>query len=445
MRGGEAKKEDIPDEEKDLLKKKSNSDEQDESSDLYKKAKLDIDEDSEKSEDEDLYGTDEKDQMKKRASGLNIEEDNEKDLYESDKEDDSSKDPYDHNKNKLDVEDDSEYGKRDGSYQEKEQKYGNRSNARADKIETHYSSKNSVKHNNNDWGDNWKKPEAQEEEFPEEREELALIIPQAEDLGEQTIDYAQLKKEFEGINYDLPRSKRNSAPIITSLQPVLKTFKRTVVNDQGEEEIIEEEELIEEEVSGKDRVFEPNPVGMDIAILILNLYYDKEKDEKDIFSFCAQEVFQRYSGYSEFFTFDKDKGSYDLEYTYYENVEDQELRDKWSEISTEKRSSWQNAKLPVWEDQSFQSDHNTFIFPIYEGVNPLGYSVVHFDTQFSEDYAKTIEMILESTRGVFLQIYENKYGVTGSPNKSKDKNKEKEKEKTGGFFGGLFGKKKKAS
>ncbi|MCP4913061.1 MAG: hypothetical protein GY909_08075 [Oligoflexia bacterium] len=456
LRGGAAKKNLDVEADPEITQERESHDE-DGSEDLYKKAKLDIANDSDG--DDDLYASDDEDEQGKRKKNASLDlesEKTDKDVEFEGNEDDL--DEFNRKQAKLNVDDDSDYGKRDGAYQEKEQKYGNRANARADHIKTHYSSKESLKHGDDDWGDNWEKPKKQEEEFPEQREELALIIPQDDDLGEQTIDYGQLKKEFDEINWDdLPRKRKNKSPIITSVQPVLKTFKRTVYNEDGEEEIIEEAELIEEEVSGRDKVFEPNPVGMDVAIKVLNLYYDKEKTNDDIFEYAAHELYERYKGFTSYYVFDKEKGNYDEVYNQFSKIEitDEEakgsehkedieaIKEKWDEILGEGKAGWQNAKLPIWEDQSFQAQKNIFVFPLYEGVNSLGFNVVYFDYQFKEEDSKTIEMILESTRGLFLQIYEDKYGTSNGVKKAKKQKTDEESagKKIKGFFGGLFGKK----
>lgn len=450
LRGGAAKKNLDVEADPEITQERDDHDDEDASA-YEQRAKLDVADDSQ-GDDDDLYAMDDEEESKrKKNASLDIEPEKvDKDVeFEGNEED---LDEYRKKKAGLNVDDDSDYGKKDGTFQEKEQKYGNRANARADHIKTHYSSKESLKHGDDDWGDDWKKPKKEEEDFPVEREELALIIPQDDDLGEQTIDYGQLKKEFDEINWDdLPRKKKNKSPIITSVQPVLKTFKKTIYNEDGEEEIIEEAELIEEEVSGRDKVFEPNPVGMDVAIKVLNLYYDKEKTNDDIFEYASQELYERYKGFTTYFVFDKEKGNYDEIFNQFskveitdENKEEVEaIKDKWDELLGEGKAGWQNAKLPIWEDQSFQAEKNIFVFPLYEGVNSLGFNVVYFDHQFKEEDSKTIEMILESTRGLFLQIYEDKYGTSNGVKKKDKKKKDEESagKKIKGFFGGLFGKK----
>ena len=111
--------------------------------------------------------------------------------------------------------------------------------------------------------DEGKKGEKKEEDWGDQDQEEKELIFKKEDLGEQTIDYAQLKKEFEEISVDGISNAKKTYGELSNVAEI-KTYRKTVIGHEGQAEEMEFEEvdkdLVEEE---SFQVFEPNSLGIE--------------------------------------------------------------------------------------------------------------------------------------------------------------------------------------
>ena len=435
---------------------------------------LDIEEDNSKDplkeeaqDEEDIYARDKK-------VGLSIEDDDDRNKeFEAEENEEGE---FSKKKSSLNVEDDGGFGRKKVDATEKQEERRNRSNAKADHIKTHYSSKESIRHDEQDWESKWDKKQKEEKDpFTEKEEEKSLVF-EKEDLGEQTIDYGKLQKEFDAINVDrLPSRKKKYGEFKESSQ--VKTYQKTVYDFEGKEVQMDFEEIEEvNEVPEESTVFEPDPIGMDVIVQVFNLYMRPKSKIEEVSSFIGKVIKERYSANTAFYTFDKSTGNYDsifnslidigagakpveisdeekkefsrselkLAEKHYAqemeayNAKKSELLKDWVVIEEEFKSEWDNCKLPLWSDKTFTQKEMYFVFPFFEGVNPMGYAVICFEEGFEEKYCKTIEMILESSRGLFLNDYHKKQGDQADYGKAKKtKNKKKESK---GLFGKLMDK-----
>ncbi|MBT3585724.1 MAG: hypothetical protein HN509_12540, partial [Halobacteriovoraceae bacterium] len=327
--------------------------------------------------------------------------------------------------------------------EEEEKKKRKRVNARADKIETHYSSKKGIKHGDQNWDGlaqeaDWdEQPEEKLEEFEKE------LIYEQKDLGEQTIDYKKIKADFDTIKYEKLDDKIKI--VETEDGPVKKKtrfVKKKVINSLWEDEDILFEELIEDDEDEYiPPVFEPNSCGLEFAIEALNMCYDDQLEDVDFFKYIAETVLNEKDGLSAFYFYEsKSKMFYDGYIGHLEletDDPDDEKEEAWEELSEENLAKWQESTLPVWKDATFQEEENEFIYPFFEGQNNMGFAVVHFENQISQDDAKFIEVLLESARGIYLT---NSHAAGGKGVYGEKKKKETAK-LSKGLMGSLFGRK----
>ena len=322
----------------------------------------------------------------------------------------------------------------------------NKSDARADHIKTHYSSKESLKHNDDDWGNKWKKKEKEAEDFKKKPKENELII-EKKDLGEQTIDYKKLKEQFESISFDGISNKKKIYGEQKEKEAEIRVFEKTIYHDDGTSEVVMIEEVVEESEELKQKYYVPNPVGLDIATQILSFYLIKETKAKEILSHIGERVFKLYGAQSAFYFFNKTTGKYEESYALSEHSESikgrddfETLHEYWKLIKDSEFNSWQFVKLPFWSDTTFRKKEIQFVYPFFEGVQSMGFAVVTFQDGMTEDKTKTIEMIMETARGFYLDHFHELAGTRKNyGQKVAKKDESKDENKKGGMIKKLFG------
>jgi len=332
------------------------------------------------------------------------------------------------------------------SIKEEKKDNHNKSDARADHIKTHYSSKESLKHNDDDWGNKWKKKEKEAEEFKKKPKDNELIIDK-KDLGEQTIDYKKLKEQFDSISYDGITNKKKIYGEQKEKEGEVRVFEKTIFHEDGTTEVVMLEELVEESEESKQKYYVPNPVGLDIATQILSFYMIKETKPKDILSHIGEKVFKLFGAQSAFYFFNKTTGKYEESYALSEHSEYVKTREDyaalheyWKLLKDAEFNSWQFVKLPFWSDTTFRKQEIQFVYPFFEGVQSMGFAVVTFKAGMTEEKTKTIEMIMETARGFYLDHYHELAGTRKNyGNKAAKKEDNKDDKKKGGMMKKLFG------
>lgn len=456
-------------------------------------------------EDEDLYHDAEREELikakKEKKANLTLE-DEEKDPLHGEKEYDEDLNEFKKKKKSLSLEEDGDYSKeplskkneeererRKSSFVEdssdgysrgkgsseldKHQDSHNRTNARADKIKTHYSSKESLKHNEDDWGNGFGKEKKQDLEFDSQNKDEKELIIKKDDLGEQTIDYGQLKKQFEDISIDGVRNKKKEYGIFDNVAKI-KTYRKRVMSLDGTPEEMEFEEVHEDKIEIEShQVFEPTSLGMEIAVQVLNHYYAEDVDSWKLCHFIHQKVKEQFKGDTIFYSFKdsavskafynghiinsvgeepiKPKESELEELTRLERKEVEKdyeadlkeyqreltlIQTQWNEKYGPRLNEWKEFKTPSWKDHTFQDPINEFIFPFYEGVTLMGLAVFIPTEGFSELNAESLEAVFEVARGIIITEY---HQVKGEGQiRTNDQNPEPKEEKKSGFFGRLF-------
>lgn len=423
------------------------------------------DEDRKKNNDDEELELENDDDNFEKSASLDLEFENDDDnVDEESDEDDIDYDPYDHtNKGvELDLESDSDSNDQTqkeieemGDYNraaagmelDLEDDNSRKHSAHTEHIETNYDSRKSTKHQEYDWDIvNQKDKTENYDQEKKQKSDIQISFKEQVDLGEQTIDYRKLHSEFEAITINrMGNKKKRSGPkYMTADEQDIEYLKSVYGEDyeQALEEIAANAKNLKADKES-NTIYHPNPQGLDIAVKTMNLYHNKSLKKEDIFSFIAESLLSIYGGHTFFFTMDNSKKEFVNSFTFkndHENV-DKDTIARWPDIKDENYSDWIEANLPKWHDEKFITEDNIFFYPIYEGANKLGFAVVLFNKLFKQENAKSIEIILETARGIVLDEF-HKAGVA----EKYDVNLQTEKQEKEGFLNKFLGRfKKKAS
>ncbi len=469
LRGGKAKKNiDIEDDE-DLYKDEKAEEEKERK--RKEMASLDLYDDSQKDPllDEKEYPED--DSRKKKRTALDLyDEGLDSDAKEKAGHEDSE---YDRARSSYQEDESGGFGARHAAHTENKKDRHNKSNSRADQIKTHYDSRHGIKHGEGNWDSNWEKAGVAEQEFGASKKENEISY-ESQDLGEQTIDYAQLKKEFEGMDLSDVAKKKKEYGEFNHIAEI-KTFTKTVLSPTGSLESMEFEEVqVSEEEEESQQVFLPDSKGIETVIEVLNFYQKDEVQISSIYNFITMKLDFLFKGDLSLYIVDEknaldlihigavmrqagiapkrpleedamDKKDFKLLMKEYDE-EDKEYRanalifqNNWKEKWESRLPQWQATQTPTWRDQTFQEEDNEFIFPFYEGVSLLGLAIFTPHTKFDESKSGALEVAMESLRAPIL----SEYHATRGQGKQRTKTVAAPQEPKGvkGFFNKWFGKK----
>jgi hypothetical protein len=325
-----------------------------------------------------------------------------------------------------------------------------RHSAHTEHIDTRMDSRKGIDHQEQDWDILGKKDKTEShDEEGKKKSDIQISFKEAVDLGEQTIDYRKLQNEFDAITINRVGGKRKrTGPKYYSEDMTDEEYLKGVYGEDYEDalEDIAGNLKNRKDKASKTEVFHPTPQGLDEAVRVMNLYHNKSLKKEDIFGFIATSLLERFGGHTFFFSMNPETSEFTNSYSLLSNTEgvDTELLEKWPALKEEHYSEWLEMNLPKWHDEKMITEDNVFFYPIYEGANKLGFAVVMFNKLIEKDQAKSIEIILETVRGIVLDEF-HKAGKTEKYDV--DLRKKDEEEKKGGFFKSLFGRfsKNKAS
>jgi hypothetical protein len=81
--------------------------------------------------------------------------------------------------------------------------------------------------------------------------------------------------------------------------------------------------------------------------------------------------------------------------------------DEFETYKEEFMPSWIKHRLPIFDDDTFQSDKNTFIYPFFEDGKYLGFGIVNFGAfENNHEDAKKIELLVMLGKGIIMHLYE---------------------------------------
>jgi hypothetical protein len=203
-------------------------------------------------------------------------------------------------------------------------------------------------------------------------------------LGEQTIDYGKIHKEFTDSHYEKKKK------------------------EEEEKEKDPEKKKKEQEELDKP-VIPANSRGLEFIIPLLKLYEDPEVEEKQILDYLCQITQSEHNGHLIFFIYDKGKENFfEVFNSFYSHDDPDNLKEQiWLEIKKENFSKWKSQQLPTWDDPKFLEQNNNFFYPYFDGPNRLGFTIAIFNSGIEEIYSRKIEVFLESARGIFLDFSSN--------------------------------------
>lgn len=380
---------------------------------------------NENSENDDIYGR--KDQ---KSTDLKLSSDDEA----SDLAKDSDREENDYQRLKKSNELDLEVEKEDKKY-----------NGHTEHIQTNIDSRKGIKHQDYDWDIN--KNTNQSEKYEQEKKaksQIEISFKQKVDLGEQTIDYRKLKSEFEAITITRVGNKaKKTGPTYTSAEDE-KQFLKGIYDDEYMEagsELLTDEEASKVKAQ-KNTIYNPKSNGLEIAIKVLNLYTNKNLVKDDLYRYVYNSLNNLYGTFTYFYSFDKNKNDFYqcFEITPKDELYNEAINEEFKKIFSDKKSIWQDLNLPTWENEKYNTADNLFFYPLYEGANKLGFCICIFKNNFNGENAKSVEVILESLRGIFLDAFHTK-GNSEKYDVKIIQNDQQKSEKVGilGFFSKLFG------
>ena len=292
------------------------------------------------------------------------------------------------------------------------------------------------------------------------------LIISHEDLGEQTIDYKQIKEQFaalEGeytekakllyeINDESSIGKKNAPSFsqegenaASSVNGMSGGHEAVQLNSSFSQHPGLLENLSQDNEGEEAVVIHPDSKGLEFVVRVMNMYLG-QKNPEQILEAITTKIFKAHHGVTTFF---------------YENLADGKmmeffsghallpnglpLDDKgqpldWSKYVLANQSQWKQHRLPHWSDETFQAKPLRFINPYFAGNTFLGLALCDFPTGLSPELAARIEIMLESARAIYLENLRQ----VGQNADSQTKNSTTTKEEKKGLLSRFFGKKESA-
>lgn len=345
-------------------------------------------------------------------------------------------------KNEQDEQANSEKGhgqKSDGYTEEINDKEVNKSDAHADDLKKYYDSRIGLNHAAEDWEKN--EQEAQTKEDKQKDNEFAM--PEKANLGEQTIDYTDLKKQFDSIGYSIG-SKKSTGELERNEDKQAKGlgFAAAITSSHDSISGNEEEVEAEEEALNEGEICEADIQSGSSLIKALSLYFYHPKDREAVINGILAILRDQHGA---LVAIKYGKGPHDgkTKVEMIGNWLNQESKDSIINVYSEASSC---PILPSYSDKTFQQRRTSFFYPYTEGITTFAWAQCFFPTGSSEKNLKCVEALLETIRGALIdEFYE--LGGTGPYMQSAAKKKNNESNdslgnKAKGLFGSLFGRKK---
>lgn len=274
------------------------------------------------------------------------------------------------------------------------------------------------------------------------------LLPQFKDAGEQTIDYRKLKEEFE-----LLKEGANLPP--EELEKLRKMIRGEIEDDDN-----------------SHRVYIPEPKGVDFLMDIAISLYDPSVKPKDLFEKIAKKIHAQ-KGYATFLQYSKPtdvKEAFTIFQLTEANLISDETRARFmemkkgneffksqtgyslanwrcAEILDKNNKPWEDVELPSWAPNELHNKAVEYIYPMFDGLDRMGHIYIWFPEGINYSEAKFIDIILESTRPLYLDqiIRASKNSNHANNENTGESDTDQDAKKKAGILSGitsLFGKKK---
>lgn len=416
----------------------------------HKRAKTELNiEDDQKAEKDPALHKPEREIERKKAKKLEVETELD---YGAEKRKEKEKREREKAQSQLEIEDDTKKRESQG-FQEREinskssgftehiqEKGGNKADAHSDDIDGYYDSRRSLEHVDDEWQE-MERERNHKQERSEMRKNEYIVDPEP-DLGEQTIDYSDLKKQFNGIGYSLGKKKEIGIFEDDKLKKKALGFASPIGLSEAVAPDSEEIDSIEESAASKEgEICEAKLKSGPALIKALSLYLYHTKDREAVIKGIL-EILRDDLGVLIALKYGKGPNDGQLKIETIGNWLDQESKDGIINIH---KSSADCPIVPAYSDKTFKQKRTTFYYPYTEGITTFAWAQGFFPAGTSEENLRGVEAVLETIRGALLdEFYE--LGGTGPYAKIEKKKGEKSDSsaasKVKNFFGGLFGKKK---
>ena len=215
-----------------------------------------------------------------------------------------------------------------------------------------------------------------------EEYEKNLVYDQNENLDEQILDYSKLKKSkrtgvSQEVDDDLPEDIR--AKILENL---------------------EEPEL---------KFFESKTFGLEFLVFFNHFLLQSDIQISKLCKFIHFAFIKEYHADLSLYVNTvgvQENINVSAMYKLYEgHIEAQTVfpSEEYKKLKAQNETLWGTINLPTWEDNTFQLEPNSFIYPYYQDGVHLGFAVVHFKLKLEgHEQAKEVESLLMMLKGTIF-------------------------------------------
>lgn len=213
-------------------------------------------------------------------------------------------------------------------------------------------------------------------------QEENILERNKKDWGEQTIDYRSLK--------------------VTRNTGRLKLESNTT--SSGSEVDLEQAVMLPEK-----KYFYPGTYGLDFLIHANAMSLNITVDNLKILKFIHFSIMKEMNGIVSFYTInnksgDENSNKYSLVYDGHTNANLEKYSISASENYLESfYPQWEQVELPTWQDETYTSSTNEFVYPYFENGKKFGFAVAHFLDSVTGHYlAVKAELLLMSAKSIIL-------------------------------------------
>jgi len=202
--------------------------------------------------------------------------------------------------------------------------------------------------------------------------------------NEDCIDYNNIYSEFSSLNAKYYKHEIPDGPDIAQSQ--------------------EENNLLNHR-----RIIPPIPKGLNNIIFISYLYFlFKNEDHESehnlrntniILSYLKKIIRDKFEGETIFYFYQKDQDTY----LCLDDSNNKAPSNRDGDQQNKIIERWKEEKIPTWSDKHFNEMKIDFVYPVYEGIEKLGFIGVTFDWGFNPDEQMILEALLDTTRGLYIQ------------------------------------------
>lgn len=206
-----------------------------------------------------------------------------------------------------------------------------------------------------------------------------------EDFDEKLLDYSKIKK--------------GSGVTVLDYRKILKDHKEGKISLNEEAKKAVERKMVDSLCEEEDFLLFPfESYGIEYLITYGDLVFTMGENGAQLCKFVHFSLIREFEG-DVLFLLQQENGVLERFYVgdnyRYHEIEDYIglNLDKWSEL-----------KLPVWKDETFQTDRNEFYYPYFEDGQYLGVAVANFNGSIkTREDAQKVEILMMMARGLMFQ------------------------------------------